>query len=41
MSTYSIVDVARVCDGSKWFQIYVFKDRELISEFIDRCKREK
>ncbi|MGR9092313.1 MAG: alpha-hydroxy acid oxidase [Gammaproteobacteria bacterium] len=41
MSTYSIEDVARVCDGAKWFQIYVFKDRELVSEFIDRCKREK
>ncbi len=41
MSTYSIEDVARVCDGAKWFQIYVFKDRELVSEFINRCKREK
>ena len=41
MSTYNIEDVARVCAGAKWFQIYVFKDRELVSEFIDRCKREK
>ena len=38
MGTYSIEDVAAVCDGPKWFQIYVFKDRGLVSEFIERCK---
>ncbi|MEM7467737.1 MAG: alpha-hydroxy acid oxidase [Pseudomonadota bacterium] len=38
MGTYSIEDVAEVCDGPKWFQIYVFKDRTLVSEFIERCK---
>lgn len=39
MGTYSIEDVAEVCDGPKWFQIYVFKDRGLVSEFIERCKK--
>jgi L-lactate dehydrogenase (cytochrome) len=38
VSTYSIEDVADVCDGPKWFQIYVFKDRELVNEFMDRCR---
>ena len=38
MGTYSIEDVAAVCEGPKWFQIYVFKDRTLVSEFIERCK---
>ncbi len=38
VGTYSIEDVARVCGGPKWFQIYVFKDRTLVSEFIERCK---
>ena len=39
VSTYSIEQVAEVCDGPKWFQIYVFRDRELISEFMDRCRQ--
>ncbi len=38
MGTYSIEDVARECHGPKWFQIYVFKDRTLVSEFIERCR---
>ena len=38
MGTHSIEDVARVCDGPKWYQIYVFRDRTLVSEFIERCK---
>lgn len=38
MGTYSIEDVAAVCNGPKWFQIYVFKDRSLVTEFIERCK---
>ena len=39
VSTYSIEEVAEVCAGPKWFQIYVFRDRELINEFIDRCRK--
>ncbi len=38
MGTYSIEDVARAGNGPKWFQIYVFKDRSLVTEFIERCK---
>ena len=38
VSTYSIEQVAEVCAGTKWFQIYVFRDRELVSEFVERCR---
>lgn len=38
VSTYSIEQVAEVCAGPKWFQIYVFRDRALIDEFMQRCR---
>lgn len=38
VSTFSIEDVARVCAGPKWFQVYVFRDRALVTEFIERCR---
>lgn len=38
VSTVSIEDVAAVCDAPKWFQIYVFRDRALVTEFIERCR---
>ena len=38
LSTYSIEEVASASAGSKWFQIYVFKDRGLITEFMQRCR---
>jgi L-lactate dehydrogenase (cytochrome) len=38
VSTYSIEEVAEVCAGPKWFQLYVFRDRELIKEFFERCR---
>jgi len=38
MGTHSIEEVAEVCAGPKWFQIYVFRDRGLINEFMDRCR---
>ncbi|MBI2799338.1 MAG: alpha-hydroxy-acid oxidizing protein [Gammaproteobacteria bacterium] len=38
MGTHSIEEVAAACLGPKWFQIYVFKDRGLVTEFIARCK---
>lgn len=41
MGTYSIEDVAAECEGLKWFQIYVFKDRGLVTEFIERCRAAK
>lgn len=38
VGTHSIEEVAAACHGPKWFQIYVFKDRGLITEFIARCR---
>lgn len=38
VGTHSIEEVAAVGDGPKWFQIYVFRDRGLVSEFIERCR---
>ncbi len=38
VGTHSIEEVAAVNAGPKWFQIYVFKDRGLVTEFIQRCK---
>ncbi len=33
----SIEDIAGI-DGPHWFQIYVYKDRTLVKDFIERCK---
>ena len=41
VSTYSIEEVAEVCAGPKWFQLYVFRDRDLILEFFERCRAVK
>lgn len=38
VGTHSIEEVAACNTGPKWFQIYVFKDRGLVSEFIQRCR---
>lgn len=38
VGTHSIEEVAAECAGPKWFQIYVFKDRGLVTEFIARCR---
>ena len=38
VGTHSIEEVAAESAGPKWFQIYVFKDRGLVTEFIQRCK---
>src|SRR3954452_1595627 len=37
MSTRSIEEVAAVSDGPKWFQVYVWRDRGLVREMIDRA----
>ncbi len=37
MATTSLEDIAALSDGPKMFQIYVFRDRELTNEFVDRC----
>jgi len=38
MSTYSIETIGAHTSGSKWFQIYVWKDRAVVKEFIERCR---
>ena len=37
MSTRSIEEVAAVSRGPKWFQVYVWRDRGLVKEMIDRA----
>ena len=37
MSTRSIEEVAAVCSGRKWFQVYVWRDRGLVKDMIDRA----
>ena len=41
LSTTNIEDVAAATTGPKMFQIYIFKDRGLTEEFIQRCKAAK
>lgn len=36
LATRSIEEVAEVSNGSKWFQVYVWKDRGLVKELLDR-----
>jgi L-lactate dehydrogenase (cytochrome) len=38
MATTTIEDIAAETPGPKMFQIYVYKDRGLTKEFIERCK---
>ncbi|HHX81888.1 MAG TPA: alpha-hydroxy-acid oxidizing protein [Pseudomonadaceae bacterium] len=38
MSTYDIETIGAHTAGTKWFQIYVWKDRGVVKEFIQRCK---
>jgi L-lactate dehydrogenase (cytochrome) len=37
LGTRSIEEVAAVSDGTKWFQMYVWRDRGLVKEMIDRA----
>lgn len=37
LGTRSIEEVASVSDGVKWFQVYVWRDRGLVKEMIDRA----
>jgi L-lactate dehydrogenase (cytochrome) len=37
MGTRSIEEVAAVCPGRKWFQVYVWRDRELVKEMLGRA----
>jgi L-lactate dehydrogenase (cytochrome) len=37
MGTRSIEEVAAVCMGRKWFQVYVWRDRGLVKDMVDRA----
>jgi L-lactate dehydrogenase (cytochrome) len=38
LGTRSIEEVAAVNDGPKWFQVYVWKDRGLVKELLERAR---
>lgn len=38
MGTRSIEEVAREADGDQWFQVYVWRDRGLVGDLLDRAK---
>lgn len=38
LSSVSIEEIAELTDGPKWFQLYVWKDRVLVKEMLDRAK---
>ena len=38
MASTTIEDVAAVCPGPKLFQVYVFRDRGLTREHVERCR---
>jgi L-lactate dehydrogenase (cytochrome) len=40
-SSTSIENVAAASAGPKWFQVYVWRDRGILREFIERCKAAK
>jgi L-lactate dehydrogenase (cytochrome) len=39
LATRSLDEVAAVSDGPKWFQVYVWKDRDMVVEMLDRATR--
>lgn len=38
LGTRSIEEVAAVSDGPKWFQVYVWRDRGLVTELVERAE---
>jgi L-lactate dehydrogenase (cytochrome) len=41
VSSVSIEDIGALTDGPKWFQIYVWRDRDLVKDFIERARAAK
>ena len=39
LSTRSIEEVASVSNGPKWFQVYVWRDRELVKDMLSRAQQ--
>jgi L-lactate dehydrogenase (cytochrome) len=40
LGTRSIEEVAAASDGPKWFQVYVWRDRALVKDMVERAKHE-
>ncbi|MCG8504656.1 MAG: alpha-hydroxy-acid oxidizing protein [Sphingomonadales bacterium] len=38
LSSVSLEEIAELTDGPKWFQLYVWKDRALVKEMLDRAR---
>ena len=38
VASYNIETAAAAADGPKWFQIYVWRDRSVLRDFIRRCR---
>ncbi|MGB1319138.1 MAG: alpha-hydroxy acid oxidase, partial [Flavobacteriales bacterium] len=41
VSTTSIEDVAKESNGPLFFQIYAWKNKQMVTDFIQRCQKEK
>ena len=39
LSTRSIEEVAQVSNGPKWFQVYVWRDREMVKDMLSRAEQ--
>src|SRR3954452_22383979 len=38
MGSYAIEDIRAACDGPLWFQLYVFRDRGIVGDLLDRAR---
>lgn len=38
ISSVSIEDIAKVSGGPKWFQVYVMNDRQILKDYLKKCK---
>jgi isopentenyl diphosphate isomerase/L-lactate dehydrogenase-like FMN-dependent dehydrogenase len=38
MGSYAIEEIRAACDGPLWFQLYVFRDRGLVGDLLDRAR---
>jgi len=41
LGTTTIEDVAAISTGPKMYQVYIFKDRSITRDFVERCKQHK
>ena len=41
LGTTTIEDVAAISNGPNMYQVYIFKDRGITRDFVDRCKEQK